>query len=84
MVGFVITDCFARGKMAKKFFFIMRNILLRLIKISGVLTLLLLLIICFALAIWRYNRYTEIKKCVAEGKTQQWCEQLWEEIDALD
>ena len=25
-----------------------------------------------------------IKKCINEGYEQQWCEEVWEEIDSLD
>jgi hypothetical protein len=63
---------------------ILKNIVMKFIKFCGVIVLFLLFVICFALAVRHYDRYADIKKCVNEGYEQQWCEEVWEEIDSLD
>ena len=59
----------------------LKNVVIKIIKFCGVVVLFLLFVICFALAVRHYDRYADIKKCVNEGYEQQWCEEVWEEID---
>ena len=46
-----------------------------------IILLVILLLVMFVM--WGYSRYKFIDNCIAEGHSQSWCLETWQEVDDL-
>lgn len=62
---------------------LLKNIIknIKSIILLGIMLLLILLLAMFLM--WGYSKHQFIDNCIAEGHSQSWCLETWQEVDDL-